>query len=126
METKNGIRTFYARTRQQWRKWLEKNCQSKKSICLIVYHKKSKTKCVSYSEAIEEGLCYGWIDSLANKRDAESFYQKFTPRKPTSNWSKRNIERVEQMIAKGLMTAHGQKLVDIAKQKGKWEPISVV
>ena len=121
MEKKDGIEAFYAKTRQHWRRWLEKNGQSKKAICLIVYHKKSETKCVSYIEAIEEALCFGWIDSKANKRDSESFYQKFTPRKPKGNWSKRNIERVERLIKEGLMTEHGQKLITMAKQKGKWQ-----
>lgn len=120
METKDDIKAFYAKTRQQWRKWLETNSQSKKAICLIIYHKNSKTKCTSYPEAIEEALCYGWIDSKANKRDSESFYQKFTPRKPNSNWSKTNRERVERLVKQGLMTEQGQKLIAIAKQTGKW------
>lgn len=120
METNNGVQTFYARTRQQWRKWLEKYSQSKKEICLILYHKKSNTPCVPYNEAIEEALCFGWIDSKANRRSPDSFYQRFSPRKPNGNWSKPNIERAERMIAKGLMTGHGQKFIDIAKDKGKW------
>lgn len=123
METNNGIDAFYAKTRQQWRRWLAKNSQLKTSVCLIVYHKKSNTKCISYNDAIEEALCFGWIDSKANKRDPESFYQRFSPRKPGSNWSKPNRERVEKMIKEGFMTEHGQRLITIAKQKGKWEPV---
>jgi uncharacterized protein YdeI (YjbR/CyaY-like superfamily) len=121
METNKGIEAFYAETRQQWREWLEKNCETAHAVCLIVYNKKSEVKSVSYIEAVEEALCFGWIDSLANKRDAESFYQKFSARKPTSNWSKPNKERVERLINEGLMTSHGQKLIDLAKEKGKWE-----
>lgn len=124
METNNGIEAVYAETRQQWRKWLEENCQSKKNVCLILYHKKSKTPCVSYNDAVEEALCFGWIDSKANKRDPESSFLQFTPRKPKSNWSKSNIERVEKLIKQGLMTEHGQKLIDIAKQTGRWESIT--
>jgi uncharacterized protein YdeI (YjbR/CyaY-like superfamily) len=120
MEKNKGVDTLYAKTRQQWRKWLEKNSQKKTAVCLIVYHKKSKTKGVPYTEAIEEALCYGWIDSLANKRDPESFYQKFTPRKPRSNWSQRNIERVERLVKMGLMTEFGKKAIVIAKQNGRW------
>src|SRR5688572_27163085 len=116
METNKGIETFSAKTRLQWRKWLSKNSQSKKEVCLIIPHKKSKLKGIPHSEAVEEALCFGWIDSLANKRDPESFYQRFSPRKPTSNWSKPNIERVEKMQKAGLMTEHGQRLIDIAKQ----------
>src|SRR5688572_24652997 len=120
METNNGVETFYAKTRKEWRKWLAKNCQSKKSVFLVIGHKNSKTKSVSYNESIEEALCFGWIDSKANKRDSESFYLQFTPRKPRSNWSKPNIVRVERMIEEGLMTEHGQRTIDIAKQTGKW------
>ena len=120
METNNGIEAFHAKTRNEWRKWLAKNCQSKKAVCLIIGRKNSKTKSVSYSESIEEALCFGWIDSKANKRDSETFYLQFTPRKPKSNWSKSNIERVDRLIASGLMTVHGQSLIDIAKQTGAW------
>ena len=120
METNNGIETFHAKTRAQWRKWLAKNCESKKSVCLVIGRKNSKTKSISYAESIEEALCFGWIDSKANKRDPESFYLQFTPRKPKSNWSKPNIERVERMIKEGLMTEHGQKSIDIARRTGSW------
>ena len=121
METNKGIETFYAPTREQWREWLEKHGQSKKEVCLIIYGKKSKTESVSYNDAVEEALCFGWIDSVTNKRDAQSVYQRFSPRRPTSNWSTSNRERVEKLVKAGLMTAHGQKLIDIAKMKGKWE-----
>ncbi len=122
METNKGTETFYAKTRQQWREWLEQYGQTKKEVCLIIYHKKSKTECVTYNDAVEEALCFGWIDSLTNKRDTESMYQRFSPRKPKSNWSKLNRERVERLVQEGLMTEHGQKMIDIAKQTGKWDP----
>ncbi|MBI3135051.1 MAG: hypothetical protein HYZ14_10305 [Bacteroidetes bacterium] len=124
MELKDGKPAVYAKNRQAWRKWLQKNCQSVTSIWLILYHKKSTVSSVSMSEAMEEALCFGWIDSKAKKRDAESFYLTFTPRNPKSNWSKINRERVEKLVKEGLMTEHGQKLIDIAKQTGKWEPAS--
>ena len=120
METNNGIEAFHAKTRNEWRKWLAKNCQSKKAVCLVIGRKNSKAKSVGYGESIEEALCFGWIDSKANKRDSETFYLQFTPRKPKSNWSKSNIERVDRLIASGLMTVHGQSLIDIAKQTGAW------
>lgn len=121
METKDGKLAVYATTRQDWRKWLEQNSQIEKSIWLILYHKKSKMQSVSLIEATEEALCFGWIDSLCKKRDAESYYLTFSPRNPkTSKWSKPNIERAERMIHQNLMTEHGQKLIDIAKEKGKW------
>jgi uncharacterized protein YdeI (YjbR/CyaY-like superfamily) len=121
METNKGIETFHAPTRRQWREWLEKHGQSKKEVCLIIYGNQSKTESVSYHEAIEEALCFGWIDSLTNKRGAGSVYQRFTPRKPNSNWSASNRERVERLAKAGLMMEHGQRLIDMAIQKGKWE-----
>jgi uncharacterized protein YdeI (YjbR/CyaY-like superfamily) len=121
MEIKDGKQAIYAKTRADWRKWLKQNCQSKKSVWLILYHKKSNMPSVNLHEAIEEALCFGWIDSLCKKRDIESYYLTFTPRNPKkSKWSKPNIERAERMIEQGLMTEHGQKIIDIAKNTGKW------
>lgn len=122
METKDGKPAIYAETRLDWRKWLEQNCQSEKSVWLILYHKKSKVQSVNISDAMEEALCFGWIDSKAKKRDAESFYLTFTPRNPKSKWSKTNRERAEKLIQEGSMTELGLKLIAIAKQTGKWEP----
>jgi uncharacterized protein YdeI (YjbR/CyaY-like superfamily) len=121
METKDGKQAVYAPTRAEWRNWLEKNSQSEKSVWLILYHKKSKVPSIHINDATEEALCFGWIDSLAKKRDAESYYLTFTPRNPKSKWSKPNRERAERMIQQGLMTLSGQQLVDIAKNTGTWD-----
>jgi uncharacterized protein YdeI (YjbR/CyaY-like superfamily) len=103
---------------------VKKNSRKEKSVWLILYHKKSNVPSVNLIEATEEALCFGWIDSLCKKRDAESYYLTFTPRNPKkSKWSKPNIERAERMIEQGLMTAQGQQVIDIAKEAGKWEPI---
>src|SRR6478735_5832259 len=104
VETNKGIETFHAKTRLQWRTWLAKYCEKKPAVYLIIYHKKSKTKSVYYDEAVEEALCFGWIDSAKNKRDLESAYQKFSPRRPNSNWSELNITRAKRLIKEGLMT----------------------
>ena len=121
METKDGKLAVYAPTRKDWRTWLEKYSQTEKSVWLILYRKKSNTECVNLIDATEEALCFGWIDSLCKKRDTESYYLTFSHRNPkTSKWSKPNIERAERMIQQNLMTEHGQKLIDIAKEKGKW------
>jgi uncharacterized protein YdeI (YjbR/CyaY-like superfamily) len=122
METKDGKQAVYAKTRSEWRKWLGENSQTEKSVWLILYHKKSKVPCVGIIEATEEALCFGWIDSLAKKRDAESYYLTFTPRNLKSKWSAPNRERAERMIAGGLMTEQGQKQIDLAKETGRWEP----
>jgi uncharacterized protein YdeI (YjbR/CyaY-like superfamily) len=124
METKNGIQIFYAKTRDEWRKWLAENYQSEKSVCLIVYHKNSGTPSVHFREAIEEAVCFGWVDSKANKRDDESFYLLFSQRNPKSSWGKVSKERAEKMISEGLMTQHGQALIDLAKKTGTWEALA--
>lgn len=123
METYKNIKAVSAKSREEWRKWLEKNHQSEKSVWLIVFHKTSRTKSVYHEEAIEEAICFGWIDSIANKRDGDSKYQLFSQRKPKSNWSKLNRERAEKMIAKKLVTPAGQAMIDLAKKTGTWEAL---
>ena len=120
------INSFHAKTRTSWRSWLKKNHQIKESVWLIIYKKQSKIPSIYYPEAVEEALCFGWIDSLANKRDEISYYQFFSKRKPKSNWSKVNKQRVADLIEKGLMTAEGLKMVDLAKQSGTWIKLNEV
>lgn len=122
-ETFKDKSTFYARSRKEWRKWLEKNSQTEKSVWLIFFNKQSKIKSVPYEEAVEESLCFGWIDSVKYKRDDESSYQYFSPRKLKSNWSKSNRDRVKKLTEAGLMTESGQKLIDHAKNSGTWEAL---
>ncbi|RYG20275.1 MAG: hypothetical protein EOO07_05175 [Chitinophagaceae bacterium] len=119
-ETKQVI---YAKDRAEWRNWLEKNSQSEKSVWLIIQHKKSKIPGVNLNDATEEALCFGWIDSLAKRNDEQSYGLTFTPRNAKSNWSKPNRNRVEKLLKEGLMTEHGQKMIDIAKKTGRWEPV---
>ncbi len=121
MEMKDGKQAVYFKTREGWRNWLSENCETEKSVWLILHKKKSQTECVNLIEATEEAVCFGWIDSLCKRRNEESYYLTFTPRNPKrSNWSKSNIERAERMIEQGLMTQHGLKFIEIAKEKGKW------
>lgn len=77
-----------------------------------------------YGEAIEHALCFGWIDGLHRKHDADSSRLRFTPRRSTSTWSRVNRERAANMIERGLMTEHGQELIDVAKSNGNWQVVS--
>jgi uncharacterized protein YdeI (YjbR/CyaY-like superfamily) len=120
MEKVNGIRTFNPPDREAWRKWLTEHHTSTEPVCLIIFHKKSKTPNITYGEAVEEALCFGWIDNKGMKRDAESMYLQLAPRKENSNWSKLNRDRATKMIREGLMTEAGQVFIDIAKKNGKW------
>jgi uncharacterized protein YdeI (YjbR/CyaY-like superfamily) len=126
MELKDGIQTFHAKTRQEWRAWLEKHHQSEKSVWLIIYKKESKTPSVYYPEAVDEALCFGWIDSKPNKRDEHSYYQFFAKRNPKSNWSKVNKEKVAKLIASGLMQSAGLEMIEIAKRNGTWTALDDV
>jgi uncharacterized protein YdeI (YjbR/CyaY-like superfamily) len=126
MEIYNGIQTFHAKTRQEWRKWLEENHQSEKSVWLIIYKKESETPSVYYLEAVDEALCFGWIDSKPNKRDDNSYYQFFSKRNPKSNWSKVNKEKVAKLIEQGLMQSAGFEMIEIAKQNGTWTALDEV
>ena len=126
MELKNGIKTFYAKNSMAWRKWLAKNHLNEKSVWLIIYKKDSKTPSITYSEAVDQALCFGWIDSKPNKRDEISFYQFFAKRKPKSNWSKINKEKIEHLISEDLMTDSGMLAIKIAKENGSWDRLNEV
>jgi len=120
MEIHSGIKTFYAKDRKTWRNWLEKNGDKEKSVWLIIHRKEGGKKCVNYAEAVEDALCFGWIDSKANKRDEKSFYLFFAKRNPSTNWSKINKERVAKLIDQGLMTSKGLEIIELAKKNGAW------
>ncbi len=126
MDLKNGIQTVYAKDRKAWRSWLKKNAASQKSVWLIIYRKDAKTSSVSYPEAVEEALCFGWIDSKPNKRDTESFYQFFAQRNPKSNWSRINKDRVEKLLSEGLMTKAGMDVIELARENGSWSALDEV
>jgi len=122
----DNVKTFRAKTRKAWRKWLEKNHTKEKSVWLIMYLKDSNVPSVNYAEAVEEALCFGWIDSVRKKRDAESSVQFFSRRKPKSYWSKLNRERVEKLSKQGLITPAGQTVIDVAKTNGAWTALGDV
>lgn len=105
----------------EWREWLAKNHAKSNGIWLRIYKKGSGKKTVTYAEALDEALCYGWIDGQKDKYDAESFLQKFTPRRPKSIWSKHNREHVARLIKAKRMTPGGQTEVDAAKMDGRWD-----
>jgi uncharacterized protein YdeI (YjbR/CyaY-like superfamily) len=128
MAKKTGKTTveFYAKDRQVWREWLEKNHETEKSVWLILYHRDTRTPCVSYEDAVEEAICFGWIDSRPEKRDAESSLLLFARRNPVSKWSQNNRERAERMIRAGLMKEVGLRMVELAKKSGTWTALENV
>jgi uncharacterized protein YdeI (YjbR/CyaY-like superfamily) len=100
--------TLYVITRQDFRKWLMENHQTKKEIWLIQFKKATKKPSIQYSEAVEEALCFGWIDGLIKSMDAERYAIRFSPRRPKSNWTDTNKELARRMITEGQMTPAGR------------------
>ncbi len=106
-------KTYYASDAKAWRAWLKKNHKTEKEIWLVYYNKKSGKSRVEYHDAVDEALCFGWIDSTSKKIDEHSYAQRFTPRKPKSNWSELNKERVRKLIAQKKMTKAGMDVLTV-------------
>lgn len=103
--------TLYVTNRDEWREWLTENHLAKKEIWLISYSKDSDKPSIPYLHAVEESLCFGWIDGIAKKLDSEGSAQRFTPRRPKSNWTELNKERAKRLIKNGKMTDAGLKVL---------------
>jgi uncharacterized protein YdeI (YjbR/CyaY-like superfamily) len=101
------METVFAKDRTEWRRWLAKNSSRLEEIWLGFYKKASGKQTISYDHAVEEALCFGWVDGMKKKLDEECYAFRFTPRKARSQWSKSNLERVERLIAEGKMTPAG-------------------
>ncbi|WP_045690754.1 YdeI/OmpD-associated family protein [Hymenobacter sp. AT01-02] len=105
---------------QQWREWLQAHHDQDQSVWLVYYKKTSTTPTLSWSEAVDEALCFGWIDSQAKPLDDEKYQQFFSRRKPKSGWSKVNKEKVKRLIAEGKMMPAGITSIETAQQNGSW------
>jgi len=108
--------------RAAWRTWLERNHESEKEIWLVYAKKHSKMKSVSYEEAVEEAICFGWIDGQVRTVDEDRFTQRFSPRTKKSRWSELNIARAKKMIDTGLMTDTGRAIFDDAMKQERTVP----
>jgi uncharacterized protein YdeI (YjbR/CyaY-like superfamily) len=120
------IEMYCPASQQDWRDWLEVNHQSKQSVWLIYYKKKIDIPSITYEGAVDEALCFGWIDSTRKNLDQDKFMQYFCRRKPASVWSKVNKARVERLMAEGLMKPAGMQSVEKAKQNGSWNILDEV
>jgi uncharacterized protein YdeI (YjbR/CyaY-like superfamily) len=108
------------KNRAAWRAWLEKNHGRESAIELVYYKKSAGKSSVTYEEALQEALCFGWIDSTVSKLDTERYKQRYTPRNPKSAWSASNKERVARLIRAGRMAKPGREAVAEAKKNGSW------
>lgn len=117
---KNEIPEFCPKSQADWRRWLQKNHQSQNAVWLIYYKKKSPGHNLTWSEAVDEALCFGWIDSLKKTLDEDRAIQFFSKRKPNSGWSKINKAKIEQLIKDDKMAPAGFECIEKAKQNGSW------
>lgn len=104
-------KTLYVENREKWHSWLSKNHKKESEIWLIYYYKKTGKPRISYDDAVMEALCFGWIDSILKKIDTERFAQRFSPRKPKSELSQMNKERIRELIKEKKMTEWGMKAI---------------
>ena len=109
--------TLYVTHRDDFRQWLEENHKSKKEIWLIQYKKATKKPSMNYVEAVEEAICFGWIDGLEKSMDAERYALRFSPRRSRSEWTDTNRERARKLIAEGKMTEAGWSALPIDMRK---------
>jgi uncharacterized protein YdeI (YjbR/CyaY-like superfamily) len=123
---KPEIEHFYPKTKQHWRKWLEKNHLRKDAVWLIHYKKNADKPTILWSDAVDEALCFGWIDSKAVTIDETSFKHYYCKRKPKSTWSKVNKEKLKQLSAANKMTDAGLACIEIAKKNGSWKILDEV
>ncbi len=112
---------MFFNTQAAWQSWLSKNHAKSPGIWLRIAKKESEIASVSYDEAVEAALCYGWIDGQKQTYDESYWLQKFTPRGPKSIWSKINRDKAQALIKRGKMKPAGLKAVDSAKQDGRWD-----
>ncbi len=117
---KKEIETFYPKNQTDWRTWLKKNHQTKQSVWLVYFKSSTKIPSISWSDAVDEALCFGWIDSTKKTIDEERYMQYFTRRKPGSSWSKVNKEKVAKLIQNDRMMKAGFDSIKLAKQNGSW------
>ncbi len=107
-------RMLHVISREEWRTWLAKHHESEREVWLVYYKKQTGRPRIPYGDAVEEALCFGWIDSLVKRIDDAKFAQKFTPRTDCTRWSALNKRRVRKLMQEGRMTAAGLAKIDVA------------
>jgi uncharacterized protein YdeI (YjbR/CyaY-like superfamily) len=113
--------TYTPPSREEWRAWLEQHASAEKEIWLIFFKKRTGKATLTLEDAVEEALCFGWIDGRLRRIDDERHALRFSPRRPGSVWSESNKARVQKLIAEGKMTEAGLALVEAGKRSGEWD-----
>lgn len=123
---KKAYTEYYPKSRSEWRQWLQENHVQKDGIQLIIAKKGSGLPSLPVADAVEEALCFGWIDSVAHKLDDKRYKIFFFPRNPKSKWSKINKGRVKKLTKLGLIAPAGKKMIALAKKTGTWDALNEV
>jgi uncharacterized protein YdeI (YjbR/CyaY-like superfamily) len=118
--TERGVKTFCPLSREEWRAWLQEHHDKEKSVWLIFYKKEANVSAITWSEAVDEAICFGWIDSIVKPVDEGRYMRFFSLRKAKSVWSKINKEKVQKLTEEGLMTKAGSDMIETAKKNGSW------
>lgn len=124
--TKTDIEVFYPKNTAEWRNWLMANHDKKQAVWVVFYKKISEKPTITWSQSVDEALCFGWIDSKKIAIDHEKSHQFFSKRKPKSTWSKINKDKVAQLISDGKMALAGLKCIEIAQENGSWNLLDTV
>ena len=114
-DSSNMMSPLFFSDRDQWRSWLERNHSSEKEVWLLFHKKRTGRPGLSLNEAVEEAICYGWIDSILRRLDDEKHMLRFSPRRKNSKWAVSNLERAQQMIRQGKMTEAGLRLLPMTR-----------
>lgn len=120
------LKKIFFLNRNEWRAWLQENHKTESEVWLVYYKAHVQKESIRYDDAVEEALCFGWIDSQVRRIDDEKFMQRYTPRKDDSNWSASNKSRVKKLIKKGLMTPSGIEKIEIAKRNKSWDRLTEI
>jgi uncharacterized protein YdeI (YjbR/CyaY-like superfamily) len=118
--------SYQPKDRAEWRAWLASNHASSKGVQLVIIRKNADVAGVTYSEAVEEALCFGWIDGTANSVDKQRYKLYMSPRKPGSVWSKLNKQRIQKLIKDGRMTPIGLARIKAARKDGSWNALDAI
>ena len=116
----NDLPRVTPRSRAEWRAWLEEHHREAPGVWVVYFKKGAAESGIGYDAAVEEALCFGWIDGKVRTLDAERYRQRYTPRRPGSGWSRLNKQRIERLLEAGRMTDAGLARIEAAKQDGSW------
>ncbi len=117
----SNLEELLVRDAEAWHAWLDIHHANHPGVWLVLHKKGGQTTSLTYAQALDEALCFGWIDGQIARRDDDSYRQRFTPRRPNSLWSARNVEHVTRLTQTGRMRPAGIAAVEAAKKQGRWE-----